>query len=388
MIRTTIPRRDGWEAKAEADGFIFHHVDGELYWDESVCYQFTLAQIENDLEDPTQELADMCLALVDEVVQSNALMDMLAIPPKVQPMVRESWQRKEPTLYGRFDFAYDGNGPAKLYEYNADTPTALFEAAYFQWQWLEEARRTGIVPADADQFNSIQETLIAAFEGMLPLCPTGLLHATCVKDTAEDLATATYVRDCAEQAGFRTRHVYVEDIGVDGNGNFVDADDVPIHWLFKLYPWEFMVNEGYAPHLLTCDTMFLEPAWKMVLSNKGILPLLWERYPNHPNLLPAWFHSERTKAPYPDYAVKPLFSREGANIALYRNYEEAMRTGGSYGKEGAIGQLLCPPPHMDGYGPVVGSWVVNNTACGIGIREDATPITGNLSRFVPHIIVG
>jgi glutathionylspermidine synthase len=36
-------------------------------------------------------------------------------------------------LYGRFDLAYRGDGPPKLLEYNADTPTALFEAAVVQW---------------------------------------------------------------------------------------------------------------------------------------------------------------------------------------------------------------------------------------------------------------
>ncbi len=384
MKRHTLIPRPGWQAKAEAAGFIFHHVDGDIYWDESVCYSFALRELETMIEDPTQELADMCLDLAGEIVNSDALLTRLAIPQTAWDLVSDSWQRGDRTLYGRFDFAYDGKNPAKLYEYNADTPTSLYESAYFQWNWLEEARQTGIVPPHADQFNLIQEKLIETFASLNLTSP---MHFACVTGTDEDLATVHYLRDCAEQAGIKTRHLYIEDIGADENGQFVGMDDEPVRHLFKLYPWEFMVRDTFAPHLAKCDTTFFEPPWKMVLSNKGILPLLWERHPNHPNLLPAWFHEPGKKAPYGDYVLKPLLSREGANIRAFRDHEEKLATNGEYGAEGYIGQLLCPPPYIDGFGAVIGSWVVNNEACGMGIREDDGPITGNLSRFVPHILL-
>ena len=385
MIRKVVSPRPDWQQQAEAAGFIFHHVDGDIYWDESVCYSFTLRQIEVDIEDATQELVAMCLDAVAEAVQSEEILTKLAIPDFAWDMVRNSWKEGDATIYGRFDFAYDGQNPTKMYEYNADTPTSLYESAYFQWLWLEDARETGIVRPDADQFNSIQETLIETFSSFNIAAP---MHFSCVTGSDEDLATVHYLRDCAEQAGISTRHIYIEDIGIDGGGQFVDMDDQPIRHLFKLYPWEFMVRDTFAPHLPKCDTQFFEPPWKMILSNKGILPLLWERYPNHPNLLPAWFHDPAKRAPYGDYVLKPIFSREGANIRAFRDHEEKLATPGSYGAEGYIGQLLCPPPYIDGNGPVIGSWVINNTACGMGIREDDGPITGNLSRFVPHVIEG
>lgn len=385
MIRKVVRPRPDWREKAEAAGFIFHHVDGDVYWDESVCYSFTLRQIEVDIEDATRELASMCLDLTAEAVESERILTQLAIPPACWDMVRESWKMGDATLYGRFDFAYDGQNSAKLYEYNADTPTSLYESAYFQWMWLEDARGSGIVSRDADQYNLIQESLIAAFESFGIATP---MHFACVTDTAEDLATVHYLRDCAEQAGISTRHIYIEDIGVDAGGQFIGLENEPIRHLFKLYPWEFMVRDAFAPHLAACDTQFFEPPWKMILSNKGILPLLWERHPGHPNLLPAWFHEPGKAAPYGDYVLKPILSREGANIRAFRDHEEKLATPGQYGGEGYVGQLLCPPPHIDGFGPVIGSWVVGDTVCGMGIREDDGPITGNLSRFVPHCIEG
>lgn len=385
MIRKVIPTRPDWRQKAEAAGFIFHHVDGDLYWDESVCYSFTLRQIEVDIEEASQTLVDMCLDTVDLAIESEEILTRLAIPPTAWDMVRRSWKEGDATLYGRFDFAYDGVNPAKLYEFNADTPTSLYESAYFQWNWLEEAKATGIISPDADQYNLIQEKLIEALASYNITTP---MHFACVADSSEDLATVHYLRDCAEQAGIATKHIYMEDIGVDNAGQFVDMDELPIRHLFKLYPWENMVRDDFAHYLADCDTQFFEPPWKMLLSNKGILPLLWERFPNHPNLLPAWFHDPYRRAPYPDYVLKPLFSREGANIRAFRNHEQKLATPGEYGNEGHIGQLLCPPAYIDGRGAVIGSWVVNNEACGMGIREDDSPITGNLSRFVPHCIEG
>ncbi len=385
MRRVEIDERPNWQQRAEEAGFIFHHVGGERYWDESVCYSFTLKEIERDLESPTQELADMCLDLVSNVVADEELLRKLAIPEGAWQLILDSWKKGERSLYGRFDFAYDGNGPAKLYEYNADTPTALYEAAYFQWVWLEDAKEQGLVPESSDQFNMIQEELIETFK-RLPEAPS--MHFACVTGSEEDLATVHYLRDCAEQAGIKTSHLYIEDIGIDGNGQFVDQDDAAIRWLFKLYPWEFMVRDTYGGALAACDTTFLEPPWKMLLSNKGILPLLWERHQGHPNLLPAWFHDRYNQAPVPDYVLKPLLSREGANIRVFRDHQEVLATPGQYGLEGYIGQALCPPPNIDGHGPVIGSWVIGGKACGIGIREDDTPITGNMSRFVPHVIAG
>ena len=149
------------------------------------------------------------------------------------------------------------------------------------------------MPEGADQFNLIQEKLIEAFgsfqvdEGM---------HFASMKDTEEDRATVEYLVDCAHQAGLNTKQIYMEDIGTDENGLFVDADGVAIHWLFKLYPWEFMWRDSFAPLLPKSDTTFVEPPWKMVLSNKGMLPLLWERHNGHPNPRHASFR-HLTKAP-------------------------------------------------------------------------------------------
>jgi glutathionylspermidine synthase len=384
MRRIGTRERPGWRKSADELGFIFHTEDGDPYWDESAYYQFTLRQIEDDLEDVTEEIEGLCLELVERATADEELLRRLRIPEYAWDMVRDSWRRGEKNLYGRIDLAYDGTAPAKLYEYNADTPTSLYEAAFFQWVWLEEAMEQGIVPTGSDQFNIIHEHLIEAFA---TLGVEGTLHCACAQGCDEDRATVAYVEDCAHQAGLTTKFIYVEDIGIDAGEQFNDLDDEAIRFLFKLYPWEWLMDEEFGRLIPGCDTQFIEPAWKSLLSNKGILPLLWEAFPGHPNLLPTYFADDpRAGDLGGDYVRKPLFSREGANISVSVGGKETLAVAGPYGAEGHILQAHHPAPEFDGNFTVIGSWLVASQPSGIGIREDTTPVTRDLSRFLPHII--
>src|SRR5690606_31745115 len=94
----------------------------------------------------------MCREAVAEIVESEELLEKLGIPAEHFDLVRGSWQGGEPEIYGRFDLAYDGTGPAKLLEYNADTPTSLYESASFQWRWLEAQIEAGVLRETDDQF--------------------------------------------------------------------------------------------------------------------------------------------------------------------------------------------------------------------------------------------
>ena len=385
MQRLPLTERPDWRLQAEEVGFRFHTIDGEPYWDESACYRFTLEQIERDIEDAAQQLMGMCYDTVAHVLAHDDLLRRLRIPESYWDYLRESWRRGDRDLYGRFDLAYDGEGPAKLLEFNADTPTGLFEAAVFQWLWLEDARRDGRVPERADQFNAIHEALVAGFGGLD--LPAGWLHFASIRDHEEDRGTVAYLEDCAQQAGLLTRFVHIEDIGVDAEGRLTDLDDQIVTSLFKLYPWEWLLAEEAGRHLLRGHTRIIEPPWKMVLSNKGLLPILWEGYGGHPLLLPSWFEGDpAAEALGGRYVRKPLLGREGANVEIVDGGTAAFEPG-PYGAEGYVVQALQPLPEFSGQHPVLGAWVVAGRACGLGIREDRSPITTNRSRFLPHIIL-
>lgn len=385
MQRIACPERDDWRATAEAIGFTFHTLHGERYWDERAYYAFTLQEIERRIETPTAEIEAMCLELVDRVLKDDKYLRRLKIPEAHWPLLAESRRRGDASLYGRLDLSYDGWSPAKLLEYNADTPTSLFEAAVFQWTWLEQAMQRAIVPKRADQFNSLHDRLIEAWKKH----GRGRhLHLTGMTDNAEDGGTLAYLQDTAAQAGLQTTMLDIKDVGLDGKDRFVDLDDRNIELAFKLYPWEWMFRDSFGEKLAKAPTRWIEPAWKAILSNKGILPLLWEMFPKHPNLLPAYFEDDpKASSLGSSFVRKPLYSREGANVALVSAGATLAEQEGPYGAEGFIRQAYAPLPSFDEQYPVLGSWVVDHVPCGLSIREDENPITGNTSRFLPHAIV-
>ena len=367
------PRPD-WPAKVEQIGLTYHTHDEGIYWDESACYELTRNEVDT-LEAAAHTLHYLCIDAAEAVIE-NDWWARLGIPDAAIAAILRSWERDDFSLYGRFDLNYDGVTPPKLLEYNADTPTALVEASVAQWFWLQETH------PDADQFNSIHERLIEAWRRWAGQT----IHFSGVKSHAEDEMTVLYLRDTCEQAGVNTKSVYVEDIGWDSRQKyFVDLDDIRIERCFKLYPWEWLWHEEFGPHLATDCVRFIEPTWKMLLSNKGLLPILWELYPDHPNLLPAY----ELAAPLGDrYIRKPKLSREGNNVTWVEGGVVVEETGGDYGEEGHVYQALAPVPDFDGHRPVFGVWIVDHEAAGLGIREDTRRIAGDLSRFVPHFFRG
>ncbi len=367
----TDPRPD-WQQRVEAQGFLFHTPEGETYWDESAYYRFSAAEVDA-IEAATVELNRMCLEAVQSVLDEDQL-DLFGIPKSHHAWIRQSWETQENTIYGRFDLAYHPGRAPKLLEYNADTPTSLLEAAVIQWHWLKDTQ------PGRDQFNSIHERLIEAWKQL----GTGLgqngIHFANAGDSVEDFMTVNYLRDTAVQAGLPTAHIPMKSIGWNARqGRFLDPAGRAISTAFKLYPWEWMFHEAFAANLLRAPTRWLEAPWKAILSSKAILVTLWELFPNSPYLLRA------EREPFGlSFIQKPLLGREGANMALVLNGEIVQQTDGPYGKQPSIYQQACPLPVHGGNHALVGSWMVNGNACGMGIREDDQPITGNTSRFVPH----
>lgn len=379
MKRYTIKPRTGWQEKVEEIGFSFHSLD-DPYWDESVYYEFSMNEIET-IENATIDLWNKCLEAVQYVID-NQLFSKFHIPEWFVPHLIRSWEEDAPAIYGRFDFVFK-NGTPKLLEFNADTPTSLFEASVVQWHWLQDFN-----PA-CDQFNSIHEKLIATWGYLKEYLHPGLLHFTTARDSTEDLTTTEYLRDCAIQAGIETRFLYLDEIGWDtAFPQFVDLENGIIKNIFKLYPYEWLVHEEFGQNIIRdrWQSFWIEPSWKMLLSSKAILPILWKLNYGHDNLLEAYFEEEKELAGS-SFARKPLLSREGANIQLMNQGRIVEESFGEYGEEGFIYQQYWPLPEFNGNYPLIGSWIIGQEPAGMGIRESKSLITDNKSRFVPHLIL-
>lgn len=370
MKRHRIPPRPGWQQRVEEQGLIWHTQDGHPYWDESAAWEFTAAQVDQ-LEATAAELHRLYLEAAGEVVR-NGWWQQLGIRGEQVDLITRSWEEQEFSLYGRFDVMLDDTGQPKLLEYNADTPTSLLESAVIQWQWLEDTR------PEADQFNSLHERLIAAWQRSR----ARRVHFSAMEDSPEDETTVLYLQDTAIQAGLETAQIAISRIGWNSELEaFVDEEEEEITTLFKLYPWEGMLQDAFARFIPQSRCRFIEPAWKLLLSNKGMLPVLWELFPDHPALLPAY------RDPYAlgrNYVKKPVHSREGANVTIIENGVTVASAEGPYGDTGHIYQAIARSAPQDGHWPALGLWIVDGEPAGMGIREDTARITGNLSRFVPH----
>ncbi len=375
MRRIAAAPRAEWRKKVEQTGLSWN--SGEQFcWNESALYEFTAGDIET-IKSATEELERMTLHAIRHVVE-NRLYTRMGIPPAAAQLIESSWRAESPSIYGRFDLAFDGVNPPKLLEYNADVPTSLVEAAVTQAQWLEEA-----FPARA-QFNSIRERLVAAWKDSAPYLP-GRHVDFCSLDSAEDRATVKFMLETAREAGLTVSTFGMAEIGWNGS-TFVGPDERPLGVVFKLYPWDWMVREEFGKHLASAGVWWIEPPWKMLLSNRGLLAALWDLYPRHPNLLHASLDGPSLMM---RWVRKPTFGREGSGVTIHEPGRD-IETPHDREAEAFVCQDHAPLINFDGVFPVIGSWTAGHeagrVAAGIGVRESALPIATDASQFVPHLL--
>ena len=364
---TNLSPRENYISILENEGMLYHTINGIPYWNETVAYEFTADEIDY-IDDSATDIQNLCMSLVQSEVTKGDYLGYNFTDTEKE-LIQKSWYNQHKAFYGRMDFGYDGTN-LKLFEYNADTPTCLLESSVCQWNWMNK------IINKVDQFNSIHEKMQSFFS----YYEADKIHFTAMKNSSqEDWCNLHYILDVAYSSGKSVSSLDLESVGWDTNVNsFVDMGYDEIHHLFKLYPWEWLMKDEFAPKILQSNTIFLEPAWKMILSNKMLPVKLWQMFPNHPNLLPAyeelndWFS-------YGKWVKKPKLGREGQGISHMRGIiRNSMKKGDN------IAQKNFKVKKFDGYTPVLGVWVVNGLVCGMGIREDKNTITSNTSSFVPH----
>jgi glutathionylspermidine synthase len=384
----------------------------EVYWPDDRYYSFTSEEIEL-LEKATEDVYAMCCEAADYLIDHPEIItDKMAVPKFALEEISKSWKRKPAwgSIYGRFDVCFGGlDHPEprlrvpKFYEFNADTPTTLIEAASIQWLWLEQTGHGN------DQLNSLTERIIDAWRRNMSLIEQELgfrptVHFTLTKadPTGEDAMTTIYLMDLCRQAGFQIKCLYVEQIRLSHDGRFYDQNGQHIDVIFKLYPWEWMVEQEFGEACFKDmgkvgqekgGTIWIEAPYKMLWSSKALFAILWDLFKDDPRsqwLLPTYFENQAPTS-LTHYARKPIFSREGADIHLYTDDKPLVDSKtGFYGREGHIIQELALLPEFKDEGtsfyPVLGLWVIDGEVGGMGIREDKTPITRNASNFIPHSI--
>ncbi len=390
MWRHASKPRPNWLELVRADGLVYATGTNRAgqpqdYWHEGHYYEFSLPEVEA-LELLTLELYDMITQATQTIIKDPQLLAACGLPVAAQPLLQASLDRHlqevEPSIYGRLDLAYTSQGQTKLLEFNGDTANSLLESAVTQWHWVEQ-----VMPG-VDQANTIHERLVKAWGDWRPWLGGSdtVWFVTGKGEIDEDLVTVSYLRDTAVEAGLQTVGMYIEDIGWDRQaGQFVDLAGQPITACFAMWPWEWMLGEEFGQHLINADsrTVWLEPAWKGVAKSKVILPVLWQMFPDHPALVPAYLDGPHGMT---RYAAKPVAGWEGAGVMLVDGEMVTQEPVGHTQHQNLVWQEWIDIASFDGVLPVIGSWIIDGAAAGLGIRESTHLITNEDAQFVPHII--
>lgn len=342
--------------------------------------------------DAANELYDMFVAAAQYVID-NDLFHELGIPFNLIDTIKQSWENEVHWhLYGRFDFAGGTGGkPIKLIEFNADTPTSVFETAIIQWAML---KFNGL--DEGKQFNDLYDGLVENFKRLVTLDEDTSsfdehyegwkILFSCISGSDEDESTTRLLQSAANDAGFETNFCYVNDVSFDDeNGIFYDGQNYE-YW-FKLIPWESIaIEEGELALILkniinNQKAIVLNPAYTLLFQSKGIMKILWDLYPNHPLLLESSYEPLSGKK----QVKKPFLAREGANVTLLDNGGNIIKeNGGSYGNGKFLYQEFAEFDKSGDESYQAGVFFAFE-GCALGFRKGGD-IIDNYSKFVGHII--
>lgn len=379
-------------AYLESLGFVWHTDRDETPYisDELVIISEQEAEA---FYEATNTLYDMVIEAAEHVIENN-LFHEIGIPFNLIDVIKESWENDVHWhLYGRFDLAGGIDGkPIKLLEFNADTPTALFETAIIQWAILKQNHLE-----EESQFNALYESLIDNFKRLVTLEEDVSTFEekydgwnflfTSIKGNSEEENTVRLLQHIATEAGFNTEFAYIDEIEFSAEEGIFYNDKNYELW-FKLIPWEDIAFEESDLAMLVSDiiknqkAIIFNPAYTLLFQSKGLLKILWDLYPNHPLLLESSFEPlTRQKQ-----VKKPVFGREGGNVSILdENASELESVDGNYANHKMLYQAyteLATDDNGDSYQAGV---FYAYEACGLGFRKGGK-ILDNMSKFVGHLV--
>ncbi|MDM5272024.1 glutathionylspermidine synthase family protein [Sulfurovum sp. zt1-1] len=338
-------------------------------------------------------LYEMFIEAAQYVIDNN-LFHEIGIPFNLVEIIKESWENDVHWhLYGRFDLAGGIDGkPIKLLEFNADTPTALFETAIIQWAIL---KKNGL--EETSQFNGLYEALVENFQRLVTLEESvesfyekydgWKFLFTSVKGNAEEENTVKLLQHIANEAGYVTEFAYIDEVEFsEEEGIFFEGENYEL-W-FKLIPWEDIALEESDLAMILTDiiknqkAIIFNPAYTLLFQSKGILKVLWDLYPNHPLLLESSFEPLEGQK----QVSKPVFGREGGGVTIIDEQgKELENIPSDYENHKMLYQAYTElPTDSQGFSYQAGVFYAYE-ACGLGFRKGGK-ILDNMAKFVGHIV--
>lgn len=421
-------QRDKWESIILREGLTYSKTSDSPnhYWREDKLYKLSLSDTKK-IEESVKILSNtLSKEIVPFILDETPWLDYYGLDDNAIKLIRKSWESKEESFYGRFDFIPAKGSTSesislKLLEYNADTPTGIIESAISQRNLINE-----LVSADKNNYyihNSMEEYFIERWSYFYNKSTSKALHLACVNDdidpSGEDKAQIRYLSNLAKKAGWTTKEIFIDELRWDSD-RWVDSDGDIVKNLFKLYPWEdmvfdpFIIDEDGSYDTTMGDILvkhggyeamenWFEPAWKMLYSNKILLAVLWDYFSGSTEpedkaildlLVPAYISDDYSEGTLKNFVKKPLFGREGDGVEIYapdNGLYESRKDGfmsentpeEEYVYQEYIESISFNDDSLDVY-PMIGAWVSNNgELLGISIRESSKHITDSSCNFIP-----
>ncbi|SFV64644.1 Similarity with glutathionylspermidine synthase, group 2 [hydrothermal vent metagenome] len=388
-VQKTIPLTPEY---LESLGFVWHTDSDESAYISDELVVISEAEAEAYYE-AANTLYDMYVEAGEYIVEHN-LFHEIGIPFNLVELIKESWEDEVHWhLYGRFDLAGGIDGkPIKLIEFNADTPTALFETAVIQWAILKQNRLE-----EAAQFNALYEALLDNFKRLVTLDEDvsdfesryegWKFLFTSIRGNAEEENTVRLLQHIATEAGYTTEFAYIDEIEFSSEEGIFYNDEHYELW-FKLIPWEdIALEESDLAMLLTHiirnqKAIIFNPAYTLMFQSKAMLKILWDLYPNHPLLLETSFEPLAGQK----QVEKPIFGREGGNVSILDANAEAIESvEGDYANHKMVYQAYTELPKDDQGSSYQAGVFYAYEACALGFRKGGK-ILDNMSKFVGHIV--
>jgi glutathionylspermidine synthase len=372
MKRVKVAGRTDWKKRVEQQGLLWHSDDGHETWNENTAYLLSPGEVQR-LCHAARELAQLYHQATNHVVAAN-LWPLIGLKNDETELIASSWQRREWSLLGRFDFLFDVDGCPKLLEYNAETALSVVETAIIQKHWLVRAM------PNHQQFNHLEESLLEAWR------ESGFTHVHCAwrPRHTEVEGTIRYMAQLMRSVGIQASLMAMHRVGWNSRERkFVDQDGAPISHCFKLYPWEWMLREPFAKWVEASGCSFIEPPWRLLQGSKGILCVLSELFRDHPSVVACRTSPDHLGS---SFVTKPLFGHEGQNVAIHRNGRIVELLPGEYGDEPKVFQAFVESPRYDGFLPQFGVWMVRDEPVAICVRETHSSIISAKSALVPHAL--
>lgn len=367
---------------------------------------FTISEeAEQQLEHATNELHNLFMHATDYVLANDDLLKKFNLPASILPKIRTSWDnRLNELITSRFDFAMTEQG-IKVYEYNCDSASCYLEAGKIQGKWFDHQNIDPATNAGKELFTRLVKTWAKNHTN-------DLIHIL-RDDDPEEKYHALFMQSVLESAGIRSKLIVrLDGLSWNEQGDIIDKDNEPLKWVWKTWAWETALdqlrseenydinsNNAYEPDwqsgrairladvLLRENIMVYEPLWSLIPSNKAILPVLWQLFPNHPLLLNSAFeiNSDLRRS---GYVIKPIVGRCGANISLIDKQDRVIeQTAGDFDTQQCIYQQLYALPKIDSYYTQISTFTAAGLYAGTGVRADSSMVINKDSDCFPLRII-